>query len=213
LSPQPRNTFNVAVVGAGLSGLCLAHSLKRSGIDVHVYERDDSAETRGQGYRITLDPERRLNLTTDNSQKAQPSPALKRLEKLDGTWTVTGRTLDSAVDNIKGRVVINWLAGGFFLEQRGEMEFMGTRIESLEVVYHDPTVDTFPSTVYASISGTPLPYSWDVRDNAVTHSGYGATFTGTFSDDGNTLTGGWRPDGRKDAERNVAYDVVMTRVR
>lgn len=52
---QARHTFNVAVVGAGLSGLCLAQSLKKSGIDVHVYERDDSAETRGQGYRITLD--------------------------------------------------------------------------------------------------------------------------------------------------------------
>ena len=51
MGPQPRNTFNVAVVGAGLSGLCLAHSLKKSGIDVHVYERDDSAETRGQAYR------------------------------------------------------------------------------------------------------------------------------------------------------------------
>jgi len=55
MDPQPRNTFNVAVIGAGLSGLCLAQSLKKSGIDVHVYERDDSAETRGQGYRITLD--------------------------------------------------------------------------------------------------------------------------------------------------------------
>ena len=62
------------------------------------------------------------------------------------------------------------------------------------------------------MGGTPLPYSWDVRDNAVTHSGYGATFTGNFSDDGHTLTGGWRPDGSTDAESNVAYDVVMTRV-
>jgi len=115
-------------------------------------------------------------VTTDNSQKAQPSPALKRLEKLVGTWTIAGRTLDSDVDNIKGRVVINWLAGGFFLEQRGEMEFMGTRIESLEIVYYDPTADTFPSTVYASIGGTPLPYRFDVRGNAVTHSEYSATF-------------------------------------
>src|SRR2546430_17360099 len=55
MDPQPRNTLNVAVIGAGLSGLCLAQSLKKSGIDVHVYERDDSAETRRQGYRITLD--------------------------------------------------------------------------------------------------------------------------------------------------------------
>src|SRR3989475_925649 len=115
-------------------------------------------------------------MTTHNSQKAQPSPALKRLEKLVGTWTITGHTLDSDVDNIKGRVVISWLAGGFFLDQRGKMEFMGTRIESLEIVYYDPTADTFPSTVYASIGGTPLPYRFDVLGNAVTHSEYIATF-------------------------------------
>jgi len=42
--------------------------------------------------------------------------------------------------------------------------------------------------------------------------GYGATFTGNFSDDGHTLTGGWRPDRSTDAESNVTYDVVMTRV-
>ena len=53
---------------------------------------------------------------------------------------------------------------------------MGTRIESLEIVYYDPTADTFPSTVYASIGGTPLPYRFDVRGNAVTHSEYSATF-------------------------------------
>jgi len=120
--------------------------------------------------------------------------------------------LDSDVDNIKGRVVINWLAGGFFLEQRGEMEFMGTRIESLEIVYYDPTADTFPSTVYASIGGTPLPYRFDVRGNAVTHSEYSATFYRKLQRR-RTLTGGWRPDGGTNAERNVAYDVVMTRVR
>src|SRR2546427_13283346 len=45
-------------------------------------------------------------MTTHNSQKAQPSPALKRLEKLVGTWTIAGRTLDSDVDNIKGRVAL-----------------------------------------------------------------------------------------------------------
>src|SRR2546428_699453 len=48
MDPQPRNTFNVAVIGARLSGLCLAQSLKKSGIDVHVYERHGS---RGDGSR------------------------------------------------------------------------------------------------------------------------------------------------------------------
>ncbi len=47
--------ISIAVVGAGLSGLCLAQSLYRAGFDVQVYERDPSAHARRQGYRITLD--------------------------------------------------------------------------------------------------------------------------------------------------------------
>jgi|SRR5262249_51338539 len=46
---------SVAIVGAGLSGLCLAQSLSRAGFDVQIYERDPSAHSRRQGYRITLD--------------------------------------------------------------------------------------------------------------------------------------------------------------
>jgi 2-polyprenyl-6-methoxyphenol hydroxylase-like FAD-dependent oxidoreductase len=45
----------IAVAGAGLSGLCLAQSLVSAGFDVHVYERDPSADARRQGYRITVD--------------------------------------------------------------------------------------------------------------------------------------------------------------
>jgi NADPH-dependent glutamate synthase beta subunit-like oxidoreductase len=45
----------VAVVGGGLGGLCLAQGLRRKGIDVTVYERDETLSTRRQGYRIHLD--------------------------------------------------------------------------------------------------------------------------------------------------------------
>jgi 2-polyprenyl-6-methoxyphenol hydroxylase-like FAD-dependent oxidoreductase len=47
--------FSVAIAGAGLSGLCLAQYLMRSGVDVHVYERDPGPFVRQQGYRIILD--------------------------------------------------------------------------------------------------------------------------------------------------------------
>jgi 2-polyprenyl-6-methoxyphenol hydroxylase-like FAD-dependent oxidoreductase len=44
----------VIIVGAGLGGLCLAQGLAGAGIDVAVYERDESPLFRDQGYRITL---------------------------------------------------------------------------------------------------------------------------------------------------------------
>ena len=50
-TPKP----SVAIVGAGLSGLCLAQSLLQAGFDVQVYERDASPHIRRQGYRITVD--------------------------------------------------------------------------------------------------------------------------------------------------------------
>jgi hypothetical protein len=38
----------------------------------------------------------------------------------------------------------------------------------------------------------------------------GATYTGTFSQDGNSGSGGWRPDAGV-GPGNVAYDITVTR--
>jgi 2-polyprenyl-6-methoxyphenol hydroxylase-like FAD-dependent oxidoreductase len=46
--------LHVLVVGGGIGGLCLAQGLKKSGIQVSVYERDESAHFRRQGYRIGI---------------------------------------------------------------------------------------------------------------------------------------------------------------
>ena len=42
------------MAGAGIGGLCLAHGLLRAGADVTVYERDQTLDSRGQGYRLHL---------------------------------------------------------------------------------------------------------------------------------------------------------------
>src|SRR2546425_1228157 len=125
-----------------------------------------------------------------NNENAQPmpmptpDPALRRLEKLVGTWRITGRTLDSQDDNISGRVTIEWLPGGFFLQQRGEMDFMGFKMQSLELIGYDPSTKAFSSYVYSNMGGVPLPYQWDVQGDIVTHWTEGSKYTGTFSEDG-----------------------------
>lgn len=48
-------SLRVAVVGAGLGGLCLAQGLLRAGADVTVYERDAALAGRRQGYRLHVD--------------------------------------------------------------------------------------------------------------------------------------------------------------
>jgi 2-polyprenyl-6-methoxyphenol hydroxylase-like FAD-dependent oxidoreductase len=46
---------SLAIVGAGLAGLCLAQYLRRRGIEIQVYERDPGPLVRTQGHRITVD--------------------------------------------------------------------------------------------------------------------------------------------------------------
>src|SRR5262245_32798352 len=53
--PHRGRDISVAIVGAGLSGLCLAQALRSAGLEVSLYERDPSPDARRQGYRITLD--------------------------------------------------------------------------------------------------------------------------------------------------------------
>jgi len=138
-----------------------------------------------------------------------PNQALQRLERLVGIWDIKGRTLDSDVDDISGRMTCEWMLGGFFLKQSGEIKFKGFKMQSLELIGYDPASQTFPASVYSDMSGVVLPYHWNVQGDTVTHWTDTHKYTGTFSDDGRTLTGGWRPiDGKGD----VAYDAVMTRV-
>jgi hypothetical protein len=139
----------------------------------------------------------------------RPDPALKRLERLVGTWDIKGRTLDSDVDNITGHMICEWMLGGFFLKQSGEISFKGFNMHSLEIIGYDAASQTFPVSFYSDMSGVVLPYHWDVQGNTVTHWTKTHKYTGIFSDDGRALNGGWRPiDGKGD----VAYDAVMTRL-
>jgi Protein of unknown function (DUF1579) len=140
----------------------------------------------------------------------QPHPELKRLERLVGTWTMEGNLVGSDEKNITGETTFSWLPGGFFLEQRVQIDFIGLQIDSLELIGYDPETDTFPSTVYSSFSPEPLPYRWDVRGDTVTISvSYGpldSSFTGSWREDG-TFEGGWRPNPGADETVNVAYDI------
>ena len=156
-------------------------------------------------------------MTESTPQMPVPDPALKRLDRLVGTWSMEGHLVGSEENTIKGRASYRWLPGGFFLEQRVELDFMGMAIDSLELIGYDPETKTFPSTVYSNLSPTPLPYRWEVEDDTVRISvSYGpldATFTGRFDDDGEIFAGGWRPNPGADENVNVPYDISGRRVK
>jgi hypothetical protein len=141
----------------------------------------------------------------------KPDRALKRLEKLIGTWRLSGRSLDSEHANIRGRVKIEWLQGGFFMAQRGWIRLGSSRIHCLEIIGYDSQTKIFPSYVYSDLSGVPSRYHWDVRGDVVKHWTNGARYVGRFSEDGSRLIGGWRPEkGEKKTHVNT-YDATMFR--
>jgi hypothetical protein len=67
-------------------------------------------------------------------QMPTPDPALRRLDRFIGTWSLEGHLVGSSDNNIKGQVSYRWLPGGFYLEQRNRLHFMGMEIDSLELI-------------------------------------------------------------------------------
>src|SRR4029450_4600001 len=106
--------------------------------------------------------------TTPPDSPQGPDPAPRRPDRFVGTWDVRGRPLDAEEDNVSGRLAFEWLTGGFFLQQRVELNFMGLDIAALEVIGYDPAAGKGPSTVFASMIGVPIPYEYDVQVDRVT---------------------------------------------
>ena len=89
----------------------------------------------------------------------EPDPALKRLDRMVGTWTMEGNLVGSVEKNIKGETTFRWLPGGFFLEQRAHIDFAGVEIDALELIGYDPESDTSLDSVLellADAAAVPL---------------------------------------------------------
>jgi hypothetical protein len=141
-----------------------------------------------------------------------PPPALKRLARLVGNWYMTGRSLTSDKDNITGTAKFEWLPGGYFLKNDGNIEVDGFKFWSMEIIGYDPAIDAFTSHVYSSMESQVRVYHWDFQGDTLTHWEATSRYTGTISADGKTIAGGWRPlEGHESNEGNT-YDALMTRV-
>lgn len=153
-----------------------------------------------------------------SAEAPTPDPALRRLDILVGDWTLTGNLIGSSEENIAGRASFRWLDGGFFLVQDIEIDFAGMyQVKSHELIGYDPDTGAFASHVYSNMAPEPLPYRWDLRDRklriTVNHGPLDSTLEATISDDGNSFSGGWRPNPGADETINVPYDVRGSRVR
>lgn len=150
----------------------------------------------------------------------KPDPALKRLDRLVGTWGMKGKSIGSDEVNITGKAVFDWVHGdagaSFFLQQDMDMDYAGTPIKSRELIGYDPKTKAFPSRVYSNMAPDPWPYEWTLKGDTLTitinHGAMNATFTAVFASDDSRLSGGWRPNPGADEAINAPYDITLTRL-
>jgi len=156
---------------------------------------------------------RRSVMADDNTNNAQahdqppqPNPDLKKLDKLVGTWEMSGE--------VQGRVSFEWMEGGFFLIQHVDLEQHGQKIKGIEIIGHERPFGAEPSeeikSRFYSNTGDTLDYVYELGGDTLTiwagEKGSPACAKVTFSEDGNTGSGEWvNPGG--------GYRFTMTRVR
>jgi hypothetical protein len=137
----------------------------------------------------------------------EPSPALIKLDRLVGTWQLSG--------DVGGEVTYEWMEGGFFLIQRVNMlEEDGSTSTGMEVIGHERPLGEEPSAdvksrFYSDTGGT-LDYTYELEEDTLTiwfgDRGSPAYYRGTLSEDGNRLVGAWHYPGG-------GYEAISTRVR
>ena len=128
----------------------------------------------------------------DQQQAAEGDPVVKSLDRLVGTWTVSGEA--------KGDVTYEWLEGHFFLVQHVDLEQTGERSRGIEIIGRErPFGATEPSedikSRYYDNHGNTFDYVYELEGDTLTiwggERGSPAFYKGTFSDQGRTLTGSW----------------------
>jgi hypothetical protein len=128
----------------------------------------------------------------DHPDTPTPAADLQALgARLAGAWRVSG--------GAEGTVRYEWMDGGFFLIQHVELEQYGQQTKGIEVIGHlrpfgQPPSQAIHSRYYDS-SGNTLDYVYALDGDTLTiwagEKGSPAYYQGTFSSDGNTMTGEW----------------------
>jgi hypothetical protein len=154
-------------------------------------------------------------------RQPSPDPALGRLEALVGEWTMqpslAGRPIGS------GRTVFQWLEGGAFLAQHADAEpaeaapaewVSSSPFPLVTIIGLDDASGQF-SMLYADARGVLRVYQMTLRAGVWKlwrdTPGFFQRFTGTFSDDGTTISGRWEAS-EDGSTWDTDFDMTYTKV-
>ena len=147
-------------------------------------------------------------MTEYSQTQPVPNQDLKSLDRLVGTWKQSG--------GVEGTVTYEWAEGGFFLLQHVDMVSGDQAIKGVELIGHVQTFGEQPSQdiksrFFSFLDGMTLDYVYEIKGDTLTiwggERGSPAYYKGTFSKDGNTLTGGWVYPG------GGGYEATTTRIK
>lgn len=120
-----------------------------------------------------------------------PSPALQALDRLVGTWTVSG--------GAEGTVSYEWMDGGYFLLQRVDLHQFGQHITGMEVIgnlrpFGEPAGADVVSRFYDS-TGNTLDYVYELDGDTLRiwagAKGSPAYYEGAIADGDTVIRGDW----------------------
>jgi hypothetical protein len=132
----------------------------------------------------------------DKVPQQPTNAALARLNVFVGTWStqITSMSFDpdpSAV--VPGRTTFDWLEGGGFLTQHSEVADIRFP-RGVAILGPDDSAETY-GMLYFDSRGVSRIYQMSLQGNVWKvwrdFPGFSQRFTGTFSDDRNTITARW----------------------
>jgi hypothetical protein len=136
----------------------------------------------------------------------EPNPKLRQLDRLIGTWRITG-------PDVEGTVRYEWMEGGFFFIQHFDLVQGGFHAKGIEYTGYDEETGTLRSRLMGT-DGSRFMYTYEINGDKLYYwfgeKGSDNFSESTFSPDGNSYTGRWQwpnPDGTKGG-----YEYVVHRV-
>jgi hypothetical protein len=138
------------------------------------------------------------NLVAD--MPSTPNPALKKLERLLGTWKISS-------DFVTGTVRFEWMEGGFFMLQHVDFQRDDHKIKGIEYIGFDEDTQTLRSHLMDN-NGSNFTYTWDLEGDTL-RIWFGEKdsdnfYVGHFNDAGDSYAGRWQWPGG-------GYEAVATK--